>query len=543
MLQDDEFQKVEINSLILDDENPRFASSMLVQNVKEITQNTIIKHLLRYADIQDLAQRINFSQGLHKTEIIACYKHNDKYVVLEGNRRICACKPLFDRSLIPTSCESNFPFATKITKENIEKINVYVYPNREAVYAYLSDRHITGVKKWSALEKNNYYMNLFQTHGTLEKVKEFTSDPIAVVKKSIVKYQFFMDVFMVLQTKHETLEIEKLDYLPMVDRFMDILVGDSNYKEVGLFLELNDKTLKLSPALGKENKYKEILMLIGEAFLIRENVKNPAKDDISKIISTEIPNREKQRELIMNDKRISGLLSLIKNYKEICSTENTCIINDRNNSDQKPSSSYKDENEPSNVSAGDIFDSHNVGAFDNQNDEESKKYIPSKQFSRNSSSKYLSFTEDESFAWDITGDSDFERRISGIIRELALLSVHEYPNACIGLYRFLLEICTKFVYKECSAEIKKEHDENNLQGNMKYLTNNVLFKNGNEKKISKLRKLISNHEIINSLNTFIHYEYLTDVGVILNSWNIMKFYVQACLKKATEANKKSTDNN
>ena len=54
----------------------------------------------------------------------------------------------------------------------------------------MSDRHITGVKKWSALEKNNYYMNLFYQYGDVADVKKHTSDSVSVVTKSIIKYQF-----------------------------------------------------------------------------------------------------------------------------------------------------------------------------------------------------------------------------------------------------------------------------------------------------------------------------------------------------------------
>lgn len=347
MLQDDEFQKVEINSLILDDENPRFASSMLVQKVKEITENTIIEHLLKHGKVEDLAKRINSSHGLHKTEIIACYKKEDAYIVLEGNRRICACKLLLNPKLIPDPYKSTFPSLDEITKENIEEINIYVYPNRESAQAYLSDRHITGVEKWSALEKNNYYMNLFQVHRRIDKVKEFTNDSISDIKDSIKKYQFFMEVFNILQVKHNDIEIEKLAYLPMVDLFMGVLVGNNKY--VGLSLRLDKENLKHLPSPNKKEAYEKILMLVGEACLVRENVTNPTGAD-GKIVTSEIKNGTMVVSLIKDDKRIPGLLSAIEDYRKTSSTESRNAINDGNNSDKKSGSSYEDKNEPSNVS-------------------------------------------------------------------------------------------------------------------------------------------------------------------------------------------------
>lgn len=53
----------------------------------------------------ELANRINEVGELHGSEIITCIRKGNKYVVLEGNRRICACKLLLDRSIIPEEIE------------------------------------------------------------------------------------------------------------------------------------------------------------------------------------------------------------------------------------------------------------------------------------------------------------------------------------------------------------------------------------------------------------------------------------------------------
>lgn len=97
-----EYKEVAVQELLLDEENPRFASSILVkESTNKITQEMIIEHLLRYSDVIKLAQRINEVGELHGSEIITCTKKGDKFVVLEGNRRTCACKLLLDRKLIP----------------------------------------------------------------------------------------------------------------------------------------------------------------------------------------------------------------------------------------------------------------------------------------------------------------------------------------------------------------------------------------------------------------------------------------------------------
>lgn len=323
-----EYKEVAVQDLLLDEENPRFASSILVkESTNKITQKMIIEHLLRYSDVIKLAQRINDVGELHGSEIITCTKKGDKFVVLEGNRRTCACKLLLNRKLIPEQYRNNFPFITEHAKANIEKVMVTIYPDRESVQAYLSDRHIAGVRRWSALEKNNYYMNLFLQYGNVESVKKHTSDSISVVTKSIRKYQFFMDVFNVLKSKHTSLEIEKIDYLPMVDRFMDTLVG--NDEEVGLNLEIDNEKLQYLCIPKKRDVYDKILLKIGEAFLVRKERRLCGDGELPKVVGSEIYGKNDQKRLILEDIRIPGLYSLIQQYKSDGKTEMLGVEGDK----------------------------------------------------------------------------------------------------------------------------------------------------------------------------------------------------------------------
>lgn len=83
-----EYLEINMSDLILDDENPRFASSMLVKgSSNNVSQEQIIEHLLKYADIVKLANRINEVGEVHGSEIVTCYKRGDKYVVLLGKQK------------------------------------------------------------------------------------------------------------------------------------------------------------------------------------------------------------------------------------------------------------------------------------------------------------------------------------------------------------------------------------------------------------------------------------------------------------------------
>ena len=122
-----------------------------------------------------------------------------------------------------------------------------------------------------------------------------------------------MDVFDVLKSNYQDLEIEKIDYLPMVDRFMETLVG--NDEEVGLKLELDNEKLIYLCMPEKKDIYDSILLKLGEAFLIRREKRLCEEDEESKIVSSEIYAKGDQKQLILDDLRIPGLYKLIQDYK------------------------------------------------------------------------------------------------------------------------------------------------------------------------------------------------------------------------------------
>lgn len=528
-----EYLEMKISELVLDDENPRFASSILVQGSgNEVSQESIVEHLLKYADIIKLANRINAVKELHGSELVTCYKRGKNYVVLEGNRRTCACKLLLDRTLIPEALKNSFPFIKEETKENIEQIMVIVYPNRESVQAFLSDRHIAGVKRWSALEKNNYYMNLFNTYNNVEEVKKYTSDALGEVYKCIKKYQFFMDVFNVLKTRGNQIVIEELDYLPMVDRFMETLVG--NDSEVGLNLELDEKRIMYKCLEDKRDSYNKILMLVGEAFLIRKEKKYCLGDELSKIVSTEIYSIKNQRSLIIDGVRIPGLFDLINEYKGVIPAGIDCEAD----KDMKDSyNNNKDNDANSGESQNDSSDSGEDESTEKDDDVDdiTEKYTPPVKYQpKKTKVENLYFNQDEAKKFNISSDSDYDLKIRSILFDLSTFSVYKHPYTCALLYRTLLEICTRRAYFVSSKKINKEHNENNLAQSMLHLNNNFLFNGKNGKDIPKVKEAIKNYltsvDIIQILNLYIHYSNPVDEYLLLSSWNSMKIYVQLCLE-------------
>lgn len=493
---------VRMMDLHLDLENPRFASSTLVDNAAKLPdESDVIKHLMKYADIESLANGINRTKYLHGSEIITCYEDNSgKLIVAEGNRRVCACKLLLDRTLVPPQYVDTFPKASQETTDNIKSVTINLYESKESVQSYLSDRHINGVKKWSALEKNNYYMNLFQQYRDVGVVKTYTSDSLGTVKKSIIKYQFFMSVFKILKDNGYKLEIETIDYLPLVDRFMALLVG--NDPDVGLSLKLDkDRLVYLCPD-NKQEKLREILLLVGKAFLVWCST-----DVTPRIIGSDIANKALQKSLIIDDKRIPGLYKLIQEYKGIDSKGFGYSSGD-------PEPTTKTPPAPKTGTAN----------FD--------PVVPEKFVPKKLRREYLSFSTDEAkdFIFD---DVDYDIKIREIIHELAVTKVVNDPVACACLYRCLLEMCARRVFTKHVKPTSKTYTEGNLAENLLYITNNVLFSGltGSEweKKRKALKDRFGKDGVIDVLNLYIHYPPMVDTTYLVDSWSTTKLFVERSL--------------
>lgn len=549
------YLEANMSDLLLDDENPRFASSMLINNSNKVSQEIVIGHLLKYADIKELAKRIDSVHELHGSELITCYKKDDTYVVIEGNRRACACKLLLNRDLIPDEHKLTFPVIRDETKDNIKRITINVYPDRESIQAYLSDRHIKGVKKWSSFEKQNYYMNLYATYNDLNKVAEHTSDSVSIIKKSIRKYQFFMDVFNVLKIEYKNIDIENLDYLPLVDRFMDTVLG--NDLEVGLNIEVNESNLKYHSPNDKKEVYNKILLLIGQAFLIRKDKKSCINCELSKIVSTEIYGFTNQKTLIIEDLRIPGLYKLIKEYKNIINEDTykkdvpdkdqdenavggSCGERKDNNEGfgNEENSNEGGTNEKENGSDDDInpidncnqVDETQIGNAGNSKFAPKVKYNPKK-----TPMEYLCFSNDAAKSFKIGGDSNYQLKISSLISDLARFSVYKHPYTCALLYRSLLEATAKMIFERYGSNIKQEYKENALADNLVYLNDNFLFNNVKSKAIPKIRKAIKDNltttNIVEILNLYIHFGNQVDEALLLSSWKTMNIFIATCLEK------------
>lgn len=181
-----------VEHLKLDIDNPRFSYF----SKKKMNQTEIVKFLIERFDVYDLAKDIATDGYLLNEEPIVC-KEGDSYVVLEGNRRVAACKILLN----PYRYLPNLK-AQNILKYNysLEKLNCHVAPTRRGADILIYRRHTTTtIKRWETVSQDAHIHKLFDDDGfNVEEIATMLSEPTTNIRKALRRYhihQYSMNLF------------------------------------------------------------------------------------------------------------------------------------------------------------------------------------------------------------------------------------------------------------------------------------------------------------------------------------------------------------
>ncbi|WP_100401309.1 ParB N-terminal domain-containing protein [Bacillus sp. FJAT-42315] len=156
--------KVSIDQLLLDPNNYRIHSHKRYTPVKEISiSNPLVQKRVRdmlegdnREDIKDLIDSFKTNGYLRIDNILIrdYEKENDKFVVIEGNRRVAALKALKD------DFDRGFDIGN-LSSEIFQNLEVVFYDLDEEAYLLLMGlRHVSGVKEWGDYEQSELIMNL-----------------------------------------------------------------------------------------------------------------------------------------------------------------------------------------------------------------------------------------------------------------------------------------------------------------------------------------------------------------------------------------------
>ncbi|MFK7254184.1 hypothetical protein ABBZ21_05730 [Acinetobacter baumannii] len=151
-------KKIKVLDIYLDNLNPRHDPIS--------DQQEIIDHLLKKEKVKNLAKDIA-ENGISPIELLAVVKDkNNKYIVVEGNRRICALTLLNDPDKAPD--QSLKDYFKKLKEKSVyipDFVQCEVFQKREDADLWIERRHEgeqsgTGTRQWNAEQKTRHNARL-----------------------------------------------------------------------------------------------------------------------------------------------------------------------------------------------------------------------------------------------------------------------------------------------------------------------------------------------------------------------------------------------
>lgn len=148
----DDIYDIPVVDIYLDVDNPRH------DRIED--QREIISHLIKKEHTKKLAADIAIN-GLSPLDALGVIEENGKYIVIEGNRRTCACKLLNDPELAPAHEREYFKKIRNNALVLPNTLPCVIFKTREQANIWIERRHEgeqsgIGTKNWDATQKSRH---------------------------------------------------------------------------------------------------------------------------------------------------------------------------------------------------------------------------------------------------------------------------------------------------------------------------------------------------------------------------------------------------
>lgn len=165
------YKRIKTIDLELDSNNPRFPKSMRNSSITEI-----IKYMLLEASTLELMQAIGENGFFEGEQLLVVLQNNNKYKVIEGNRRLTAIMLLNDYTIATVKKDLVKQVYENSLFKPIDEIPCLVFDSEDEIRKYLGYRHITGIKSWGLSEKARYLSELKDSQFANKTFKNACSD-------------------------------------------------------------------------------------------------------------------------------------------------------------------------------------------------------------------------------------------------------------------------------------------------------------------------------------------------------------------------------
>lgn len=253
------------NDLLLDNRNYRILPYLQtpIENQKDILKCIATS---KEFDLQEMIDSILLNKWRSIGTRPVIIQENGKNIVIEGNRRIAACKVLLNN----IQEYENIKIPNTISEEvlsSISKIEVDQALNRDSLLPFLSDRHIKPAKRWSTISKQYLSYDLFKSGKKIEEIADILQLDTSKITTALRGYYLLQYAFSLETWSDEEKEILRNPGLK-VDRFLRLFNTQKAAEDVGLnwdvyFQPYSDK--------HPQEVFKEVI-----SFLVRKSlIENP----------------------------------------------------------------------------------------------------------------------------------------------------------------------------------------------------------------------------------------------------------------------------
>ena len=170
-----------LGALFLDPENPRIPPTG-----KPLSQPELITELVQHDDVEELASNIKVN-GFFPTEPLVVVKEKGKHIVVEGNRRLAACKLLVNPELAPPEFLSKFrALSTSVQPGVFNAIPVVIAPDRDSTIPVIIARHTsTQIQRWETAMQANFYRKLVNSGLSVAQIAAKFNLSVAEIKEAL----------------------------------------------------------------------------------------------------------------------------------------------------------------------------------------------------------------------------------------------------------------------------------------------------------------------------------------------------------------------
>ncbi|WP_426607239.1 hypothetical protein [Pantoea anthophila] len=195
-------------SLQLDTSNPRLLGYKKQGKLK--TEKEIITLMMTRYGVRELVNSI-LSNGFYPDEIlyaIPCELMPNKRIIVEGNRRLTACKVIRKPSILKGT-----PFANFINKiqshpnyeyavETIKKLHIVELSSRSEARTYIASKHTKeSIKRWSVYTQGAYYIDLLEEFPDINALRASISNSVPSSRiKGVILFTRITDQILSLPT-------------------------------------------------------------------------------------------------------------------------------------------------------------------------------------------------------------------------------------------------------------------------------------------------------------------------------------------------------